>query len=77
MRGPGALPVRGLQYRKFPGPFRIGRRLDDGNYVLLKEYDTKPSREQLETLFFEDSKVRDKDVGFLERIRRQIPQFGN
>lgn len=73
LRGPGAMPVRGLLFRQFPSQYKAGRRLDQGGYVLLKTYDTKPTRAELEELFFEDSKIRDKDLSFFERLRRQIP----
>lgn len=77
MRGPNLLPVRGLLYRKYPDNFKVARRLDSGQYVLLKSYEQKPVREELELLFFEDSKERDKDLSFLDRLKKQIPNFGN
>lgn len=79
MRGPGAMPVRGLVYRKYPGPFQYCRRLDGGGYVLLKEvFDGQmPPRDELEELFFNDSKERDKDLSFVDRLKRQVPNFGN
>jgi hypothetical protein len=79
MRGPGALPVRGIAYRQYPGPFLLCRRLDVGGYVLLKEYegDRMPPRNELEELFMEDSKVRDKDLTLLDRLKKQVPNFGN
>lgn len=77
-RGPGALPVRGLAYRQYPGPYLVCRRLDVGGYVLLKEYaDSMPPRPELEELFMEDSKVRDKDLSLLDRLKKQVPNFGN
>ena len=76
MRGPNLLPLRGLLYRKYPDNFKVARRLDSGEYVLLKSYKHKPSREELEILFFEDSKERDKYLSFLDRLKRQIPNFG-
>lgn len=109
MKGPDALPIRGLLYRQYPGPYKACRRMEDGSgYILLKTYeygptgissdrsvsfngtstdsdsssssstssrlDVKPSRKDLEDLFFEDSKVRDKDLSFFERLKRQIPR---
>lgn len=147
-RGPGSLPVRGLIYRKFPGPFqvslsyafyyhslcvncasinrltatlmicpllllihfciyafirlfvclfvcvyvclfvcllfamvlhlKIARRLDRGGYVLLKEFDeVLPSRQELDQIFFDDSAERDKSLSFLDRIKKQVPNFGS
>ena len=75
MRGPGALPCRGVLFREFPGPFIAARRLDQGGYVILKEYLKEPSRQELETLFYEDSKERDKDLTIKQRIQRMIPQL--
>ena len=42
----GALPVRGIVYRAFPGPFQAGRRLDVGGYVLLKSFDSPEKRDE-------------------------------
>lgn len=76
MRGyDGVLPVRGVLFRTFPGKFKVGRRLDEGGYVLIKEYDLKPSRDELETVFKEDSAERDKNLSFQQRIQKMIPQF--
>lgn len=77
MRGPAALPCRGILYRQFPGPFIAARRLDGaaGGYVVLAKYDEAPSRKTLEDLFMEDSKERDKGLSFQQRIQRMIPQL--
>ena len=34
MKGPGALSIRGLIYRKYPNPYKICRRMDRGGYVM-------------------------------------------
>ena len=46
-----------------------------GGYVVLAKYDEAPSRKTLEDLFMEDSKERDKDLSFQQRIQRMIPQL--
>ena len=76
MKGPGALPVRGVLYRQYPYRFKAARRLDGGGYVVLKTYDTLPTRDELETIFFEDSKERDRSLTFLDRLKKQIPRLG-
>lgn len=78
MRGEGlsgALPVRGILSRSFPGPFRAGRRLDQGGYVLLKEYAQKPTRAELEVLYLEDSKTRDAGMSLSDQLKRLVPRF--
>lgn len=77
MRGPAALPCRGVLYRQFPGPYIAARRLDGaaGGYVVLAKYTDSPSRKELEDLFMEDSKERDKGLSFQQRIQRMIPQL--
>lgn len=75
MRGPNALPCRGLLFRKFPGSFKAARRLDGGGYVVLAEYQELPDRATLETLFMEDSAVRDKNLSLQQRMMRMIPQL--
>ena len=76
MKGPGALPVRGVLYRQYPHQFKAARRLDGGGYVVLKSFDTLPTRDELERLFFDDSKERDKSLTFLDRLKKQIPRLG-
>jgi len=71
----GALPVRGIVYRAFPGPFQAGRRLDVGGYVLLKSFDSEPSRSILETLFLEDSKERDSQLSLVDQLKKLVPRF--
>jgi hypothetical protein len=75
MRGPNALPCRGILYRVYPGPFVAARRLDGGGYVTLATYEAAPSRAVLEELFMEDSRVRDKDLTMQQRVMRMIPQL--
>ena len=75
MRGPNALPCRGLLYRAFPDKYKAARRLDGGGYVVIAEYDKKPIRSQLEEIFLEDSKIRDKDLSLADRAKRYIPSF--
>eukprot|EP00596_Hydrurales_sp_CCMP1899_P005903 CAMPEP_0119048302 /NCGR_PEP_ID=MMETSP1177-20130426/58195_1 /TAXON_ID=2985 /ORGANISM="Ochromonas sp, Strain CCMP1899" /LENGTH=229 /DNA_ID=CAMNT_0007024005 /DNA_START=241 /DNA_END=930 /DNA_ORIENTATION=+ len=77
MRGPGALPVRGILYRQYPNVFKAARRLDQGGYVLLNTYETKPSRDLLDELYMEDSETRDENLSFLDRLKKQVPNFGN
>jgi hypothetical protein len=125
MRGPGALPVRGILYRQYPNVFKAARRLDQGGYVLLNTYETKPSRyylsitvcimykdiseyicirayrcifqdickllnvvmfiilctsfhrDILDELYMEDSETRDENLSFLDRLKKQVPNFGN
>ena len=79
MKGQLALPVRGLLYRKYPGDYMVGRRLDGpiaGEYVVIATYPTRPSRAQLEIDFFEDSRERDKDLSLVDRLKKVIPNFG-
>jgi len=76
MRGPGALPVRGLEYRNYPDPFKFGRRLDKGGYEVICSSDHALSQVEVEKLFFEDSKVRDRALSFLDRLKKQVPNFG-
>jgi len=71
----GALPVRGIVYRAFPGPFQAGRRLDVGGYVLLKSFDSEPSRSVLETLYLEDSKERDSQLSLVDQLKKLVPRF--
>ena len=75
MRGPNALPVRGILYRVYPGNYIAGRRKDGGGYIKLKEYAYKPSRAELEDLFYEDSEIRDANLTMKQRIMRMIPQL--
>eukprot|EP01036_Dinobryon_divergens_P029055 gene29055-38107_t len=76
MKGPGALPVRGILYRQYPHSFKVARRLDDGGgYIVLKTFAEKPSRSELDELFFEDSRDRDKHLSFFQRLQRQLPSF--
>ena len=56
---------------------QAARRLDKGGYVLLNTYPTKPLRDELETLYMEDSKIRDKNLSLLDRLKKQVPNFGN
>jgi hypothetical protein len=35
------------------------------------------SRAELEALFYADSEIRDKDLTFLDRLKKQAPNFGN
>lgn len=76
LKGPNALAVRGLLYRKYPGDFQLARRLDDGSYVVLKSMSTNPSQKELDDLFYKDSEVRDKSLSFFDRLKTQIPNFG-
>ena len=57
--------------------FQAARRLDKGGYVLLKAYDTRPLRSELETLYMDDSKIRDRNLSMLDRLKKQVPNFGN
>ena len=75
MRGPNALPCRGVLFRKYPGPFKAARRLDGGGYVVLAEYSEAPDRASLEDLFMEDSIERDKNLTMQQRMMRMIPQL--
>lgn len=75
LKGPGAIPIKGILYRKFPEPFKAVRKLTDGSYITLALFDTKPSQATLDKVFYDDSKVRDKDVSFIDRLRRQIGSF--
>jgi hypothetical protein len=70
----GALPVRGILYRVFPSPFRAARRLDQGGYVLLREYETKPTRAELEELFLNDSTTRDAKLTFVQKLQKLVPR---
>ena len=76
-KGPGTppLPVRGLLYRKYPEDFTVTRKLDNGDQVILRNFKEKPpTREQLENIFFEDSKERDKDLSLIDRLKKQVPK---
>lgn len=75
LKGPGAIPIKGILFRKFPSLFKAVRKLIDGSYVLLGTFETKPSQAELDKVYYEDSKVRDKDVSFFDRLRRQIGSF--
>lgn len=79
MRGPGALPVRGLVYRIYPYPFQVARRLDQGGYEVIAVYDEErlPAREELEKVFYVDSEVRDKNLSMIDRLKKQVPNFGS
>lgn len=57
--------------------YKVARRLDNSEYVLLKTFKSIPSQGELEVLFFEDSKERDKDLSLFDRLKKQIPNFGN
>lgn len=54
---------------------QAARRLDIGGYTVLKSFATKPIRSELDELFFEDSKIRDKDLSLMDRMRRLIPKI--
>jgi hypothetical protein len=56
---------------------QIGRRLDQGGYALIAALDELPPRAELEALFYADSVNRDKDLTFLDRLKKQVPNFGN
>jgi hypothetical protein len=71
----GVLPVRGVLFRCYPDKFQVGRRLDEGGYVLIRQFEYKPSREELEMVFKEDSTERDKNLSFQQRLQKMIPQF--
>ena len=71
----GVLPVRGVLFRCYPDKFQVGRRLDEGGYVLIIQFEYKPSREELEMVFKEDSTERDKNLSFQQRLQKMIPQF--
>lgn len=45
--------------------------------MLLKAYDTRPLRSELETLYMDDSKIRDRNLSMLDRLKKQVPNFGN
>lgn len=80
MRGDGlagTMPVRGILVREYPGKYRVGRRLDAGGYVLLGSYNEKPERRELEVLFMDDSKSRDKDLTLQEKLQKLVPNFGD
>jgi hypothetical protein len=70
----GALPVRGIISREFPNKFVTARRLDGGGYVLLREWDTRPSRAEMETVFLEDSKIRDAQLSLVDKLRKLVPR---
>jgi len=76
MKGPGAMSIRGLLYRKYPGDFKLARRLEDGKYIILKTLSSKPSQSEMEEVFYNDSIERDKNLSFFDRIKTQIPSFG-
>merc|ERR1711871_694877 len=71
----GVLPVRGVLFRCYPDKFQVGRGLDEGGYVLIRQFEYKPSREELEMVFKEDSTERDKNLSFQQRLQKMIPQF--
>jgi len=78
VKGPNALPVRGLLYRQFPGDWLAARRLEgDAGYVVLASWAERPPREEIERVFFDDSVQRDKNLTFLQRLQKQVPNFGN
>ena len=79
MKGPKALPIRGVLYRKYPNDFQVGRRSENssGGYFLLNSFKEKPSTEVLDDLFYQDSDIRDKNLSFLDRLKKQIPNFGS
>ena len=45
-----------------------------GGYTVLQTYDELPTRMNMETVFMEDSKIRDKDLSFFDRIKKAIPK---
>lgn len=77
MKGPGALPCRGILFRQYPNSYVTARRLDNGDYIILDNFKDKPQRSQLEEIFFEDSKVRDASMSFTDKLKRFVPNFGN
>lgn len=77
MKGPGGLPCRGILHRQYPNQYVAARRLDNGDYVILQTYKDKPDRATLETVFFEDSKIRDSTLSFTDKLKRFVPNFGN
>ena len=44
MKGPRGLSIRGLLYRRFPEPWVVGRRLDNGEYEVIRSCEMRPSR---------------------------------
>jgi hypothetical protein len=77
LKGPSALPCRGILFRQYPNSYVTARRLDNGDYIILDDFKDKPLRSQLEEIFFDDSKVRDSSLSFIDKIKRFVPNFGN
>ena len=73
----GFLPVRGILFREYPNPWLAGRRLDVGGYTLLQTFASKPPRPVLDEIFMEDSRVRDRDLTFAQRLQKLAPNFGD
>jgi hypothetical protein len=77
MKGPNGLPCRGILYRQYPNEYVTGRRLDNGDYIILDTFVDKPDRSRLEEIFFEDSRIRDASLSFTDKLKRFVPNFGN
>ncbi len=78
VKGPNALPLRGVLFRQYPGDYLAGRRLEgSAGYIVVASWPERPSREEIERVFYEDSEKRDKDLTFLQRLKKQVPNFGN
>lgn len=77
VKGVGGMSVRGLLFRQFPGEWAVARRLDEGGYEVLQREATRPDRRRIDAVFLEDSKMRDKDLSFVDRLKKQIPRFGD
>lgn len=77
VKGTAGLSVRGLLYRRFPEDWSVGRRLDEGGYERIAVMARKPSRKELDDFFYTDSLERDKNLSLLDRLKKQIPRFGD
>jgi hypothetical protein len=70
MKGGGLLPIKGVLKRQYPSPFIAARKLDQGQYVELGRFETKPARSDLDKLFLKDSEERDKSLSLWDRLKR-------
>jgi hypothetical protein len=46
-----------------------------GGYEIIQTFDRLPLQEELDRLFYDDSVIRDKDLSFFDRLKRQVPNL--
>lgn len=55
----------------------MGRRIDAGFFEVLEKFENKPAQKELETLFFKDSEVRDKNLSLFDRLKKLGAEASN